>query len=510
MCALDIGSLLTRNARYRPEHCAIVFEQQRLSYRAFNARVNRCAHALLALGVGKGDKVVTLLPNCLELLDTYWAVAKIGAVAVPLTPLLRGKALATLIRDSDATTVIASAESAALLHELQPDLPLVEPGRYILVGDEPVPGFQLYAELTAAAAETEPPRAGIRDADPYNLIYSSGTTGQPKGIVHSHRIRSMYGLVFAAAYRMRPESVAMHSGSIVFNGAFVTMMPAMYLGAAFVLHRQFNPAAWIETIAREQVTHVMMVPSQIVAVLNAPSFCAERLLSLEMISSVGAPLHREHKEALNRQLPGRFYELYGLTEGFATVLDKNDYTRKPDSVGTPLPFSEMRIVNSAGDEAAAGEVGEIVGRSSLLMDGYYKQPAATAEAIVDGWLHTGDLGFVDEDGFLFMVDRKKDMMISGGANVYPRDIEEVILQHPAVREAAVFGVPHPKWGETPLAAVVLRAPCAVTAEELKDWVNARVGANFQRVSAVVILEDFPRSTAGKTLKRILREPYWPG
>jgi len=505
---MKIGSLLTRNARYRPWHIAIVFEGQRVSFRDFNLRVNRLANALLELGVWKGDKVVSILPNCLELLDLYWAAAKIGVVAVPLTPLLRGKALVNLIRDSDATTVITNSEFAGVVDVIKPDLTAVQADRYILTDNGgSFSGYRCYRDLTTAANDAEPQDIAIADDDPYNLIYSSGTTGQPKGIIHSHRIRSMYGLIFASTFRMQPDSVMMNAGSIVFNGAFVTLMPAMYLGATFILNRQFDAGGCIETIKRERITHVMMVPSQITAVLRSPRFSAEALESLEMICSVGAPLHKEHKEELNRQLPGRLYELYGLTEGFATVLDKNDYSRKPDSVGAPIPFCEMRIVNDAGDEARAGEVGEILGRGSLLMDGYYKQPCLTAQTIIDGWLHTGDLGYADQDGFLYLVDRKKDMIISGGANVYPRDIEEVILQHTAVHEAAVFGIPDEKWGETPMAAVILREHASITAEELRDWINERVGAKNQRIQAMVILEDFPRNTAGKTLKRALRETY---
>jgi acyl-CoA synthetase (AMP-forming)/AMP-acid ligase II len=306
---------------------------------------------------------------------------------------------------------------------------------------------------------------------------------------------------------MTPESVTMHAGAIVFNGAFVDLMPTFFIGATYILLSQFDPVSYIDTIERERVTHVMMVPAQIIALLNAPNFSAEALQSLEMILSLGAPLLREHKEELNRRLPGRFYELYGLTEGFVTVLDKMDYAAKPDSVGVPPPFFEMRIVDESGNDLPPGEVGEICGRGPILMPGYYKRPDLTAEAVKDGWLYSGDIGYVDDDGFLYLVDRKKDMIISGGVNVYPRDIEEIVVQHPAVQEAAVFGIPHEKWGETPLAAVVLHTGQSDSADELRQWINERVGAKFQRVYDVVIMEDFPRNVAGKTLKRVMRESY---
>jgi long-chain acyl-CoA synthetase len=509
---MNIGSLLPHHARYRPNHTAIVWEDSRLSFREFNARVNRLANALSSLGVEKGDKVATILPNCLNLLDTYWAVAKIGAVIVPLSLLLREKALVTLLQDSDTGTIIASPDFVQPLAARRQELKSVPEDRFILTGSSPVSGFQSrfqnYDELTSRASAAEPPTTEIVDADPYNIIYSSGTTGMPKGIVHTHYIRAVYCTLFASTFRMSPESVVLHAGSIVFNGAFVTLMPTMYLGATYVLLKSFDPRKFVETVERERVTHVMMVPSQIVALLGSPYFSADALKSLEMIGTVGAPLHVEHKEKLNRCLPGRFYELYGLTEGFITVLDKNHYATKPRSVGPPQPFFEMRIVNEHGKDAAPGEVGEIVGRGPALMPGYYKRPDLTAQAIVDGWLHTGDLGYVDEDGFLYLVDRKKDMIISGGVNVFPNDIEQIIVQHPAVREVAVFGVPDENWGETPLAAVILCEPGTITTEELCSWINGRVDAKSQRVRAVVIMEDFPRSTAGKTLKHMLRAPYW--
>jgi long-chain acyl-CoA synthetase len=507
---MNIGSLLPRHARNRPDHTAVVFENSRLNFREFNARVNRLANALCALGVKKGDKVATILPNCLNLLETYWAIAKIGAVAVPLSPLLREKALATLIEDSDTGTIIACPEFAAPLGDIKHELHNVPAERYLLTGSSHLMGFQNYDELTLRASEAEPPNIEIADGDPYNIIYSSGTTGSPKGIVHTHYIRGMYCSMFASTFRMTPESVVLHSGSIVFNGAFVTLMPAMYVGAQYVLHKSYDPRTFVDTVEREKITHVMMVPSQIVALLGSPYFSSEALKSLEMIGTVGAPLHKEHKEKLTRCLPGRFYELYGLTEGFITVLDKNHYASKPNSVGPPQPFFEMRIIDEQGKDLSPGRIGEIIGRGPLLMPGYYKRPDLTAQAIVDGWLHTGDVGYADEDGFLYLVDRKKDLIISGGTNVFPKDIEEIVVQHPAVREVAVFGVPSEKWGETPLAAVILHQPGALTPEALRDWINERVDAKNQRVHAVAIMDEFPRSSAGKTLKRVLRDPYWAG
>ena len=504
---MNVGSLLARHARFRAGDTAVVCGAHRFTFADHYARVNRFANALRSLGLQKGDALAIILPNCIELLEAYRACAQLGVVSVPLSPLLRGAGLVSLLRDSDTKAVLACRSMVEPLGEARRELGSIAADRYILTDAPGTPGYRDYASLTAAASPNPPSVPDLRDDDIYNIIYSSGTTGQPKGIIHTHYVRALYCAMFASQFRFTPESVVMHAGSLVFNGAFVTLMPAWYLGCKYVLQERFDAAAFIETVARERVTHVMMVPSQIVAVMNAPNFSREKLQSLQMLCSVGAPWHREHKEALLHLLPNSLYELYGLTEGFITVLDSADFARKIDSVGTPIPFGGMRIVGDDGRDLPPGQTGEIVGYSPLMMPGYYKRPDLTAQTIVDGWLYTGDVGMADEDGYLHLVDRKKDMIISGGVNVFPKDIEEIAVQHPAIREVAVFGVANEKWGESPFAAVILKEIGSATPEDLRTWINARVAARYQQLQAVVIVDDFPRSTAGKTLKRVLRDVY---
>jgi acyl-CoA synthetase (AMP-forming)/AMP-acid ligase II len=501
-----ISRLLSHHARYRADFPALDFEGRSWNYAEFNSEVNRLANALLAAGLGKGDRFATVLPNSLELMAAYWAAAVSGLVIVPCSVLLQPGGLRTLLGDASARLVICSANQVDNLAAIRDDLPDLLDHGYILVDGDAAEGFVPHAEFVAGAVDDDP-GVLVEPDDVYNIMYSSGTTGLPKGIIHTHRIRSMYCTLFANAWRMSPESVCLHAGAIVFNGAMLDLMPWMFLGCRYVMHRSFDPEAVIADIERYRVTHVVMVPAQIIAILNSPEYSPGRLDSLQMIHNVGAPLHLRYKQIINEQLPDRFYELYGVTEGFMTVLDRTESVRKAGSVGKPAFFNEISILDETGNPLPAGEVGEICGTGPMVMPGYHNRPDLTEKAFHGRWLRSGDLGYMDDDGYLFLVDRAKDMIISGGVNVYPRDIEEVVIRHPAVSEVAVFGVEDSKWGEVPVAAVTVSGK--LRPDELVTWVNQRVDARFQRIADAVVMEEFPRNVAGKILKRELREQYHP-
>lgn len=499
---MPLNTLLDRHARYRADHTALVFGDRRISWSELRCDVDALIRGLDAHGIGRGDHVALLLDNSVEIVQLYWAAAKAGIVVVPLSPLLRGSGLTSLINDSDAVAVIAMHAMVPHLDAVRDQLS-IRPDRFFLI-DGAAHGHRSYRDLMIPAGETVEP-AGVSDDDIYNIIYSSGTTGLPKGIVHTHRVRGAYCTGFATSYRISQDSVIIHSGSLVFNGAFLTVMPWFLTGCTFVLMPGFDAVGMVDRMLAESATHAMLVPSQIVQLLGDDRFDHASLPAVEMLCSVGAPLLLEHKHRLVGRFPDRCYELYGLTEGFVTVLDRSDFIDKSGSVGVPPPLYEMRIVDDDGADVPVGQVGEIVGRGPITMPGYYKRPDLTAEAIRNGWLHSGDLGRIDDDGYLYLVDRKKDLIISGGVNVYPKDIEEVVVTHPAVKEVSVFGVPHPVWGEEPIAAVTLSVD--TDPDDITAWVNERVEARYQKIGRTIVLDRLPVSVAGKTLRREIRSDY---
>ncbi|HVV09308.1 class I adenylate-forming enzyme family protein [Amycolatopsis sp.] len=509
--SLMCPDVIAHNARVSAEDIAVVCEDERLTWRELDERTNRFANLLRAQGLGKGDKVALFLPASLDAFIAFWGSAKAGCVTVPLNVMLDGDSLARLAGDSDAVVMIAGPETEPTLDAIREQLPLIDDSRWFTAG----PGHDRWRSLRDLLPQFPTTPCGVK-IDPFDIItilYTSGTTGHPKGIEHTHVSRMMYPYGFAMGLKIDRYSVAVLGTPPYASGTWITMIPTMYRGGTVVILPKFSPEAFLAAVERERGTHAFLVPTQWIAILAHAERAKYDVSSLRCIVTSGQPLAEKTYHALEEAIPNAgIHEVYGFSEGFATLRLPEDAVRgKRSSVGKPLMLEDIRIVDEAGVEVPAGESGEIVVHSIGMMTGYYKKPELTEEATwtaPDGrsFMRTGDIGHLDKDGFLFVSGRLKDMIKSGGINIFAVDIEQVFMRHPDVSEAAAIGVPHPKWGETPLVIVIPTSGAEIDPEQLRHWANERL-AKYQRVSQVLVRADLPRAVYGKVAKAELRKEF---
>jgi fatty-acyl-CoA synthase len=514
---LDMNHLLTladavaAHARLTPTRLAVRDSQRSLTYAQLGARTNRLANALLALGLQPGDRVALLAYNCAEWIEIYAGLAAAGLVAVPINFRLTPPEIAYIVEHSEARAVIAQDELTDRFDTIRAGLP-VTPGAYVAFGRTRPAGWQVYESLLETAAAT-PPGVAVRPGDMSALMYTSGTTGKPKGAIRSHEGSTLIALATALEMRFTRDDTALlvmpmcHANSLYFGQTFV------HLGASIVVddRRSFDPEALLATLSAQKVTFTSLVPTHYIMMLGLPEATKARYdvsrVDKLMISS--APARRETKLAILEFFRnGRLHELYGSTEaGWVTLLRPEEQLDKLGSVGREWAGSgPIRLLDAEGREVADGEVGELFSRTPYVFDGYWKNPEKTSEAFRGAWCSVGDMARRDAEGYIHLVDRKSNMIISGGENVYPSEVESVIGAHPKVKDVAVVGVPHDKWGEAVHAVVVLHEGAAATEAEIVDWCRGRI-AGYKRPQSVRFLREaeMPRTATGKILHRTLRE-----
>jgi acyl-CoA synthetase (AMP-forming)/AMP-acid ligase II len=501
-----IPDVIRLNAEWRGNQAAVRAGEEELSWKELAEKCDRMANGLAELGLMPGDRVVVLMQNSMEMLVALLGSICGGYVAVPLNVAVSDEGIELQIKDCAAAALIVSTAHAQRIESMLDALPAAARTRNILAGEARA-GWLDFATLLQTA---ESRRAGvpISPGQACNIIYSSGTTGLPKGIVHSHQCRMAWAYDMSIALRYHSDARTLLSLGLYSNITWVAMLNTILCGGTLVIARSFSAEDCLATIEVERITHSAMVPVQFQRLLEVPQFDHYDLGSIESLMCCGSPLHVDLKKEILARFPGDFIELYGLTEGLVTIQSPTDAAELPESVGKPCPGQHLVILGDDDEPVPAGEAGEIAGYGSLLMSGYLNRDDESASAtwtdsLGRRWLRTGDIGRVDKDGNLFIVDRKKDLIISGGQNIYPADIEAVIAMHPQVSDVAVVGVASRKWGESPIAVVCGQN---VDAEMLLDWVNGRLGRQ-QRVAAVQIVDELPRNPNGKILKRELRDRF---
>jgi fatty-acyl-CoA synthase len=501
-----IGSWASRRAFLSGDRIALVDGDRRITYAELDRRTDQLAQALRELGVRPGDRVAALLLNSAAFLETLFATAKLGAVFVPINFRLAPPEVTYLLADSRADVFVWSGHLSPLARAAL-DGEGVQVRARVVVGGEPADGE---ADFEQVLASGEPQALSINAAgsDLCCLMYTSGTTGRPKGAMLTHDNLLWNAInVLSVGRGLRETDRTVTVLPMFHMGALGLSLPMLYVGATNVLLPAFDPEQTLAAMARERVTIQLLVPAMWAVLMGVPNFDSYELSALELAMTGGAPCPLPVLEYFQAKgVP--FQEGFGMTETApgVSILDADHVKEKNGSIGRPLFHVETRIVDENDRDVPTGQVGELVVRGPNVFAGYWGLPEATAEAFRGGWFHTGDLGRVDAEGFITLVDRKKDMIITGGENVYPIEVEQVLYRHPAVREVAVVGVPHARWGETPIAVVALKDGAQATADDLISYARERL-AHFKCPTRVEYVPELLRNATGKVLKTTLRKQY---
>jgi acyl-CoA synthetase (AMP-forming)/AMP-acid ligase II len=483
-----------------------------VSFAELNATVNRLAHAFRSLGMQRGERLVWCGPNSLEVMVTIHAARKAGQIAVPLSYRFNADEMRYVIDNSDATLVVVDAEQAQLIAEIRDRIPKVR--AVLTYGGAVPPGFEAWDDALRAQPETEP-GDGDTDAGPVGaqMLYTSGTTGKPKGALRTTNDSAIVAALLGELGLRPGDEVHITTGPLYHSGPLAFAIISHTLGTPVVILRKFDPTAWLRLVKEHRATNTFSAPTQLKRLVSLLPGELERadLSSMRCLIANAAPVPYALKQEIVEKLgDGFLYEVYGSTElGIVTVLKPADQLRKPGSCGKVYGGIEVKLVKEDGTDADVGEPGELFIRTGLAMDGYHRTEEQLAELSDSGWKSVGDVAYQDDEGYLYICDRKKDMIISGGVNIYPAEVESVLYAHPQVLDAAVFGIPDDEWGESVYAVIQAKPGESVDLDELREFVESRV-ARYKRPRQYELRAELPRTDAGKLLKRVLRDRFWQG
>ena len=502
----NIADLVRLHALAAPGRIALAESGRELDFAALDQLMDRVAAALQRDGMRCGEAIAICAAMSIEYAALFLGALRAGVVVVPLAPGSTAQGLASMLNDAQARLLFSDAPTDQLLGASLP-------GAIARVALDGASRGRALAEWLAPVGQA-PQGSDVGPDSPFNIIYSSGTTGEPKGIVQPHSMR--WGQVLrGSTHRYGGDTVTLLSTPLYSNTTLVVFFPTLAYGGTVLLMPKFDAGEYLRLAQQRRATHTMLVPVQYQRLMARADFDAFDLSSFQVKFCTSAPFSASLKADVLARWPGALIEFYGMTEGGGTcILEAHLHPDKLHTVGRPAPGHDIRLLDDNQKEVPSGQQGEVVGHSPAMMSGYHGQPLRTREvewfdASGKRFIRTGDIGRFDADGFLTLLDRRKDLVISGGFNVYPSDLEAVLREHPAVAEVAVVGVPSDQWGETPVAFVVLRPGSAAGADELRDWANQRV-ARHQRLSQLLLREELPRSAIGKLLKRELRAAWSAG